>query len=384
MIKVYSVFGTRPEAIKMAALCKELNANQFIDHKIISTGQHKEMLAQVFDFFSLEPDIDLNIMRNSQSLTDITCNIMSALSELYAKEKPDLVLVHGDTTSSMATTLASYYAKIHVGHVEAGLRTGNLYSPFPEEGNRNITGRLAKFHFTPTENSKNNLLAENIIEENIFVTGNTVIDSLLLAESKILQNSYITISEKVKDIFSYNKIILVTGHRRENFGVGFIEICKALKEIANKYTDWKIVYPLHLNPNVKLVVTEMLSDIDNVVLIEPLVYSDFIYAMKRSYLILTDSGGVQEEAPSLGKPVLVMRDTTERPEALAAGTVKLVGACSDSIISGVSELIDDKDVYLKMTISNNPYGDGNASKRILSAILNFYGQKGNYERNIKK
>jgi UDP-N-acetylglucosamine 2-epimerase (non-hydrolysing) len=370
MKKIFTIFGTRPEAIKMAILCRELDKNPLIDHKLVSTGQHKEMLSQVFNFFEIKPSFDLAIMKAGQDLTDISCGVLQGLRDLFKLEKPDLVLVHGDTTSSMAAALAAFYAGIRVGHVEAGLRTFNLQSPFPEEANRTITGRLVSYHFAPTQQNKLNLLQEGI-DKNIIVTGNTVIDSLLYAKDKVTSfSSDINNSEIIELFKSHSKIILVTGHRRENFGEGFIQICEALAHLAQKFKDIAIVYPVHLNPNVQLPVQNLLSNLSNVYLIDPLSYPDFVYAMKKSYIILTDSGGVQEEAPSLGKPVLVMRDTTERPEAVEAGTVRLVGADKEKIFNGVSELLLDKRLYEKMSKLHNPYGDGKAVDRIISSLTN--------------
>jgi UDP-N-acetylglucosamine 2-epimerase (non-hydrolysing) len=370
MKKIFTIFGTRPEAIKMAILCRELDKNSFIDHRIVSTGQHKEMLSQVFEFFEIEPYFDLAIMQAGQDLTDITCGVLKGLRNLFSVEKPDLVLVHGDTTSSMAATLAAFYAGIPVGHVEAGLRTYNLQSPFPEEANRSITGRLADYHFAPTEQNRLNLLNEGI-QNRIIVTGNTVIDSLLYAKEKVKSFSCKITNPVIVDLFkTHPKIILVTGHRRENFGDGFIQICEALASLARQFQDIAIVYPVHLNPNVQRPVQDLLSGLSNVYLINPLSYPDFVYAMKMSYIILTDSGGVQEEAPSLGKPVLVMRDTTERPEAVAAGTVKLVGANKEKIYKGVAELLLDKMLYEKMSKMHNPYGDGKAVDRIIRSLTN--------------
>ena len=366
--KIFSVFGTRPEAIKMAVLCQKLNSAEGIEHKIVITGQHKEMLYQVMDFFDLKASYDFELMKPGQDLTDITSNVLLKLRDLFKDDKPDLVLVHGDTTTSFAATLASFYHQIPVGHIEAGLRTYNLASPFPEEANRSLIGRLATYHFAPTQINADNLNNEGI-KNNITITGNTVIDSLLYAKKKIDSFSDKITNQKLIDIFKSNaKIILVTGHRRENFGDGFLNICKALLKIAITFPEIKIVYPVHLNPNVQEPVNKLLKGISNIQLVPPMDYHDFIYAMKKSYIILTDSGGVQEEAPSLGKPVLVMRDTTERPEAVSAGSVKLVGAKENSIVEGISEILNNESIYKTMSKAHNPYGDGLATDRILKYI----------------
>jgi UDP-N-acetylglucosamine 2-epimerase (non-hydrolysing) len=322
------------------------------------------------DFFSIKADFDLNVMQPNQDLTDITSRILTGMRDLFKTEKPDWVLVHGDTTTCMATTLAAFYAGIKVGHVEAGLRTYNLKSPFPEEANRHITDRICQLHFAPTPLNKENLINELISEKSIVVTGNTVIDALLFAKDKVNGFTEKVTDERVSAVFeSDKKIILVTGHRRENFGDGFLQICEALKEIALRYPDLEIVYPVHLNPNVQKPVNEILQDIQNVHLIAPMDYADFVFAMKKSWAILTDSGGVQEEAPSLGKPVLVMRDTTERPEALAAGTVKLVGAVTKSIVDGIVLLYENGELYDSMSHAHNPYGDGKAVDKIVNRLL---------------
>jgi len=373
MKKVLIVFGTRPEAIKMAPLVKKLK-NYTNDFKvnICVTAQHREMLDQVLKIFEIVPEYDLNIMKKNQNLYDITSNVILNMKEVLEDFKPDIVLVHGDTTTTSAASLAAFYQKIKIGHVEAGLRTWNIYSPWPEEANRQITGVLANYHFAPTENSKNNLLKENKKEENILVTGNTVIDALFMVLEKI--NNDFALKEKIEHFFEdlninlNKKFILVTGHRRENFGEGFINICEALKTIALKNPDIDIIYPVHLNPNVRRPVNTILQNIKNVKLIEPLEYLKFVYLMSKSYIILTDSGGIQEEAPSLGKPVLVMRDTTERPEAVEAGTVKLVGTDKEKIITTVQELLENKDSYDKMSKAHNPYGDGKASERIVQFL----------------
>lgn len=375
MKTIMLVFGTRPEAIKMAPLVKEFQKypNDF-KTIVCVTAQHREMLDQVLNLFEITPDYDLDIMKPGQDLYEVTCNILMGLKGVLEKAKPDVVLVHGDTSTTLATSLAAFYQQIAVGHVEAGLRTGNIYSPWPEEGNRQVTGRLATYHFAPTETSGSNLLKENVDISNMIVTGNTVIDALLSVVSKIESDTqlasslYESVSQKGYAYNENKRLILVTGHRRENFGQGFLNICAALKELALKYPDVDIVYPVHLNPNVQKPVNEILSDVDNVFLIAPLDYEPFVYLMSRSYFILTDSGGIQEEAPSLGKPVLVMRDTTERPEALKAGTVKLVGTDSKKIIRECITLLEDKDAYLAMSKSHNPYGDGKACEKIVTYL----------------
>lgn len=373
--KVLLVFGTRPEAIKMAPLVKAFEKESSLESKVCVTAQHREMLDQVLEMFDIKPEYDLNIMKPGQDLFDVTSNVLLGLKDVLSDFKPDVVLVHGDTTTTSSASLAAFYNKIKVGHVEAGLRTGDIYSPWPEEANRQITGVLANYHFAPTTTSQNNLLKENKNPKDIIVTGNTVIDALFLALDKIENNQEL----KAKIVESINsqyklkndkKIILVTGHRRENFGDGFINICEALKTLANNNLDIDIVYPVHLNPNVQKPVKEILSNTSNVYLINPLQYEQFIYMMNKSYFIITDSGGVQEEAPSLGKPVLVMRDTTERPEALEAGTVKLVGTNPQIIIKEAQKLLDDENEYEKMSKAHNPYGDGKACDRIVEFIKN--------------
>ncbi len=369
-MKILTVFGTRPEAIKMAPLVKELNKVKEFESKVCVTAQHREMLDQVLEVFDIKPDYDLNIMKKNQDLFDVTSNILNGIKKILDDFKPDLVLVHGDTTTTFATALAAFYKKIDVGHVEAGLRTRNIYSPWPEEANRKLTGVLTKYHFAPTNTAKNNLLKEGIKEDNIVVTGNTVIDALFLVLEKIKNDK--NLENKIIKNFPFSildsQFILITGHRRENFGEGFINICEAIKELALKYPDINFIYPVHLNPNVRKPVNEILFDVGNVYLIEPLDYLPFVYLMSKSYLILTDSGGIQEEAPSLGKPVLVMRDTTERPEAVEAGTVKLVGTDKEKIVYEVSKLIEEKQEYDKMSKANNPYGDGKASKKIIKFL----------------
>ncbi len=375
MKKILIVFGTRPEAIKMAPLIKELQKHKSFNAKVCVTAQHRQMLDQVLEFFGIEPDFDLDIMKENQDLYDVTTEVLYGMKKVLNEFKPNIVLVHGDTTTTMAASLAAFYRKIVVGHVEAGLRTCNLYSPWPEEANRQITGVLANYHFAPTKTSKDNLLKENKEEKNIIVTGNTVIDAIFLALSQIknnksLENKIINeIERKIPNFdIQKSKFILVTGHRRENFGQRFINICKALKTLAINNPTIDIIYPVHLNPNVQQPVKKILSNIPNIHLLEPLQYEQFIYMMDKSFFIITDSGGVQEEAPSLGKPVLVMRDTTERPEAVEARTVKLVGTDKEKIIEEAQKLIDNKIEYEKMSRAHNPYGDGKASKRIVEFL----------------
>lgn len=370
-MKILCVFGTRPEAIKMAPLALALAADERFDAKVCVTGQHREMLDQVLKLFDIEPDFDLNIMKPRQDLTDITTAILQGMKLVFSEFKPDVVLVHGDTATTFAASLAAYYQQIPVAHVEAGLRTGNLYSPWPEEANRKLTGVLAKLHFAPTETSRGNLLREGIDPESIFVTGNTVIDALLDVVERLDQNSALKAEAAAPFNFiaSQRKLILVTGHRRENFGGGFERICQALVKVASEHPEVDIVYPVHLNPNVREPVNRLLAGISNIYLIEPLDYLPFIYLMCRSYIILTDSGGIQEEAPSLGKPVLVMRDTTERPEAVSAGTVRLVGTVTDDIAQALDHLLNDHVAYNTMTHAHNPYGDGKSCERILDALF---------------
>lgn len=369
-MKVLTVFGTRPEAIKMAPLIHALAQDTFFESRICVTAQHREMLDQVLELFGIEPDFDLNIMQPGQGLSEISCRILSGLKPVLEDFRPDLVLVHGDTSTTLMASLAAFYQRIPVGHVEAGLRTGDIYAPWPEEANRTLTGHLAQYHFAPTDSARLNLLKENVPDAAIKVTGNTVIDALFWVRDLIardpklnqpLQAQYGFLSEQ-------RKMILVTGHRRESFGGGFERICSALAAIAQRHPDVQIVYPVHLNPNVSEPVNRILSGIDNIFLIAPQNYLPFVYLMNRAYLILTDSGGIQEEAPSLGKPVLVMRDTTERPEALASGVVRLVGTDATKILNNVSELLTDESAYLAMSQAQNPYGDGHASQRILAAI----------------
>lgn len=372
-MKTLCVFGTRPEAIKMAPLIKALGARDHFDSRVCVTGQHREMLDQVLDLFGIVPDHDLDVMKPGQDLTDVTCTILSRLRDILIKEKPDVVLVHGDTSTTFATSLAAYYQRIPVAHVEAGLRTGNLYSPWPEEANRKLTGSIAAMHFAPTDTAKENLLREGVRPESITVTGNTVIDALLEVVSKIEKDEVST--RELSDQFSFlrdeARLVLITGHRRESFGSGFEQICEAISQVARERPNVDFVYPVHLNPNVREPVHRLLGGLDNVHLIDPLDYLPFVYLMNRSNIILTDSGGIQEEAPSLGKPVLVMRETTERPEAINAGTVRLVGTNMNRISSELTTLLTDEASYLKMSFAHNPYGDGNACERILNSLENF-------------
>lgn len=369
------VFGTRPEAIKMAPLALKLkqDINNF-ETKVCVTGQHRQMLDQVLDLFGLTPDFDLNLMKPGQTLSDVTSGVLKGLEGVFAEWLPDVVLVHGDTATTFAASLAAYYHKIKIGHVEAGLRTGDIYSPWPEEANRKLTGSLANYHFAPTQSSYNNLIKENINPHNITITGNTVIDALLNVKEKVETDRKIIADFKSQFSFldQSKKMILVTGHRRENFGQGFLNICQALANIAQKYSDVQIVYPVHLNPNVQKPVNELLSGISNINLIAPQDYLPFVYLMNQSYLILTDSGGIQEEAPSLGKPVLVMRDTTERPEAVEAGTVKLVGTDAVMIEKSVSELLEDTALYNQMAEAHNPYGNGLACEKIIQKLISSF------------
>ena len=380
MKKILLVFGTRPEAIKMAPLVIKLKQHHEFQTMVCVTAQHREMLDQVLDIFEIKPDYDLNIMQKGQDLYDITSRVLVGMRNVLNEAKPDLVLVHGDTTTSTAAALAAFYQQIPVGHVEAGLRTNNIYSPWPEEMNRQITGRIASIHFAPTELSRQNLLNENIDNQHIIVTGNTVIDALYLVVNKIntdknlenkIEKSILSNGYDVKRL-SERRLILITGHRRENFGDGFIRLCTAINDLTKKFPDVDFVYPMHLNPNVRKPIHEVfgenLNELGNIFFIEPLDYLNFVYMMEKSYLVLTDSGGIQEEAPGLGKPVLVMRDTTERPEALEAGTVKLVGTDYDKIVGEVSKLLTDNDYYNTMSQAVNPYGDGLACERIINAL----------------
>ena len=369
-MKVLTVFGTRPEAIKMAPLVHALNSDNRFKAKVCVTAQHREMLDQVLELFKIMPDYDLNLMKAGQTLPEVTSRILLELTPVLKEFKPDVVLVHGDTATTFAASLAAYYEQIAVGHVEAGLRTGNVYSPWPEEGNRKLTGALTKYHFAPTENSKANLLKENYSVENISVTGNTVIDALLLVKQQIEDNAELrnTLARQFPMLDESKKLILVTGHRRESFGGGFERICEALAQTAKAHPDTQILYPVHLNPNVQEPVKRILNDVNNVHLIEPQQYLPFVYLMNRSHIILTDSGGIQEEAPSLGKPVLVMRDTTERPEAVDAGTVKLVGTDVAKITSALNELLTNDESYKSMSRAHNPYGDGKACQRVCDIL----------------
>lgn len=381
MKKVLLVFGTRPEAIKMAPLVKELQKKNNIETIVCVTGQHRQMLDQVLQLFEIAPDYDLNIMQQGQDLYDVTSRVLVGMRDVLKESKPDIVLVHGDTTTSTAAALAAFYQQIPVGHVEAGLRTHNIYSPWPEEMNRQITGRIATYNFAPTPLSKANLLKEAVAEKSIIVTGNTVIDALYWVVDKIKEDQ--ALSKELKKMLALagydesrleqnKRMVLITGHRRENFGEGFINMCFAIKELANKYPNVDFVYPMHLNPNVRKpihqVFGENLENLGNIFFIEPLEYLSFVYLMEKSSIVLTDSGGIQEEAPGLGKPVLVMRDTTERPEALEAGTVKLVGTDYDKIVDGVSRLLDDSAYYEQMSRAVNPYGDGKACLRIVEIL----------------
>lgn len=370
-MKTLCIFGTRPEAIKMAPLVLALAADERFEAKVCVTGQHREMLDQVLGLFAITPDFDLNIMKPGQDLTDVTTAILQGLKAVLTEFKPDIVLVHGDTATTLAASLAAYYQQIPVAHVEAGLRTGNLYSPWPEEGNRKLTGALAKLNFAPTETSQANLLREGISAEDIMVTGNTVIDALLDVVKRLDQDPQLLEQASAPAAFlnPSRKMILVTGHRRESFGGGFERICQALMEVAQQHPEVDIVYPVHLNPNVREPVNRLLNGIGNIYLIPPLDYLPFVHMMTRAHIILTDSGGIQEEAPSLGKPVLVMRDTTERPEAVSAGTVKLVGTNTSDIVRELNRLLIDTAAYREMSYAHNPYGDGNSCQRILEALL---------------
>ena len=370
--KILLIFGTRPEAIKMAPLVKEFQKHpDTFDTRVCVTAQHREMLDQVLDFVQIKPDYDLDLMKPGQNLHGLTATIIESLKPILEEFIPDYVFVHGDTTTTMAGSIASFYSGAKVCHVEAGLRTNNKLSPFPEEINRQITGRICDYHFAPTETSKNNLLKENIAEDSILVTGNTVIDALIKSVEKVNENPSQFVQNLSKQLGN-QEVVLVTGHRRENHGGGFERICKALKRIAEDDTNRLIIYPVHLNPKVQEPVNRILSGISNIILIDPLAYQDFIWLMNRSKIIITDSGGVQEEAPSLGKPVLVMRDTTERPEAVDVGTVLLVGTNENLIVSKALDLLNNKDNFLKMSQLHNPYGDGLASKRIVKFIKSKY------------
>ena len=367
--RILIIFGTRPEAIKMAPVVKAFQDDERFITKVCVTAQHRDMLDQVLGLFAIEPDYDLDIMKQNQGLTGITCSILTGLEPVLQDFAPDRILVHGDTSTTFAASLAAYYQKIAVGHVEAGLRTHNIYSPWPEEANRKLTGALADLHFAPTSTARDNLLQENVLDKKISVTGNTVIDALCHVEESIKNNEQLRteLASRFPFIRTDKKIILVTGHRRESFGDGFENICQALKELAQR-EDIQIIYPVHLNPHVREPVNRLLKGIEHVRLIEPQDYLPFVYLMTLASIILTDSGGIQEEAPSLGKPVLVMRDTTERPEAVTAGTVKLVGTDKTKIINNVSLLLDDQEEYRKMSFAHNPYGDGKASQRIVDGV----------------
>ena len=369
-MKILTVFGTRPEAIKMAPLVHALQANRDLHSAVCITAQHREMLDQVLHLYEISPDYDLNIMRPGQGLTEITSGIINKMEPVLDDYQPDIVLVHGDTTTAFVSSLAAFYKQIPIGHVEAGLRTENLYSPWPEEANRKLTDALANYHFAPTAEAQMNLLAENVPAQKITITGNTVIDGLLWMKEKI-ENSPLLL-RRLRDLFRFlnpdKKLILLTAHRRESFGQGLENMCKALRTIALNHPDAEILYPVHPNPHVRQPVKRLLTGISNIHLIEPLEYPSFVYLMMQSYLILTDSGGIQEEAPSLGKPVLVMRDTTERPEAVAAGTVKLVGTDINKIVAAVSQLLEHQDAYDRMSRAHNPYGDGHACDRIINVL----------------
>ncbi|MDC1145864.1 UDP-N-acetylglucosamine 2-epimerase (non-hydrolyzing) [Candidatus Marinimicrobia bacterium] len=375
MKKILIVIGTRPEAIKMAPLIRSLkNENKLFEIKVCISGQHQSMLTQALDIFNINPDYNLDIMEPNQTLFTVTSKIIKKMEQVLSEFEPHLVLVHGDTTTTFAGAISSFYHKIPVGHIEAGLRTNNIYSPFPEELNRKLTSQIAALHLAPTQKSMDNLIKEGVSAEKIIITGNTVIDALFLTLEKINNNTDVK-KNILKDFAKkgyffpeYKRIILVTGHRRENFGTGFINICKALKELAINNSDVDIVYPVHLNPKVKIPVHKILGKISNIHLIEPLDYESFVYLMNQSHIIITDSGGVQEEAPSLGKPVLVMRENTERPEALKAGTVQLVGTKKELIVSEAQKLLDNEEKYSKMSLATNPYGDGNSSLRIVNFL----------------
>lgn len=373
-IKVLNVFGTRPEAIKMSPLVLALRDDEEFDSRVCVTGQHREMLDQVLEVFGIVPDYDLHAMKPSQSLSALAGTILFGLDSVFQEFLPDIVLVHGDTTTTVAASLAAYYHKVAIGHVEAGLRTGDLYSPWPEEGNRILTGGITSYHFSPTDGARDNLLKEGVSSSAIYVTGNTVIDALFDVLDRIKSNDVLSSElERKFDFLSAGKrVILVTGHRRESIGSGFSNICQALLDVVNAYDDVVVVYPVHLNPSVREPVLHMLGGVKDIYLMEPLDYIPFVYLMSKSFIILTDSGGVQEEAPSLGKPVLVMRDFTERPEAVMAGTVKLVGSGVETIVSGLRELLDSDDSYQAMSMAHNPYGDGTASTQIKSAILKLF------------
>ncbi len=369
-LKVMSVFGTRPEAIKMAPLVKELEKNNIIESKVCVTAQHREMLDQVLTLFNIVPDYDLNLMKRKQSLNSITTDVLNNLNDILSVEKPDMILVHGDTTTTFASALAAFYNKIKVGHVEAGLRTYDKYFPFPEEMNRKLTGAIADLHFAPTFRNRDNLLKEGVAKNDIFITGNTVIDAM----NYTVEEGYTFMNQVLNNISHNKKVIMVTAHRRENWGEGIENICKALLKIKDTNKDVEIVYLVHLNPIVRDVVFKYLDGIEGIHLLEPLDTKETHNLMKKSYFIMTDSGGIQEEAPHLGKPVLVLRDVTERPEAVQSGTVKLVGTDVEKILEEANSLINDEKAYAKMSKAINPYGDGKASERIVKAILNYFGK----------
>lgn len=377
--KACVVFGTRPEAIKMAPVVKALQQQPGVHCLVCVTGQHRQMLDQVLQLFAIVPDVDLDIMQAGQDLYDITSRVLLGMRDVLREHRPDVVLVHGDTTTCLAAGLAAFYAGIRVAHVEAGLRTGNLQAPFPEEANRSLVGRITRFHFAPTATARNNLLQENIDRKLIHVNGNTVIDALLWVREKLAQFDPVFWQQHLGAPLlarlqgSTARMVLITGHRRENFGQGFIDLCCAIRQLAQQNPDVVFVYPVHLNPNVQAPVREHLAGISNVFLIEPLEYLPFVFMMNRCYLVLTDSGGIQEEAPSLGKPVLVMREVTERPEAVEAGTVKLVGTDSDKIVSLTQQLLDDEAFYQRMSRAHNPYGDGQAAQRIVEVLCDSFG-----------
>lgn len=374
-LKVMTVFGTRPEAIKMAPVVLGLEAEKNIESIVCVTAQHREMLDQVLDLFKIDPDYDLNIMKPGQDLYDVTANALVGMRDVLQQANPDLVLVHGDTTTCFAAGLAAFYEGIKVGHVEAGLRTGDMQAPFPEEANRSLVGRIAYYHFAPTNTARRNLISENVDTESIIVTGNTVIDALLMVRDKVNDMPETIWSERFGEklytdiVDTERRLILITGHRRENFGQGFIDLCAAIKQLAEAHADWDLVYPVHLNPNVQKPVREILDGQNNIHLIDPLDYAPFVWLMDKSDLILTDSGGIQEEGPSLGKPVLVMRDVTERPEALEAGTVRLVGTNTQTIVNNVEDVMLNQSVYDVMSKAHNPYGDGKAVMNIIEKVL---------------
>jgi UDP-N-acetylglucosamine 2-epimerase (non-hydrolysing) len=372
--KVMLVFGTRPEAIKMAPLYHALRESSDFQTTVCVTAQHRQMLDQVLKVFEVIPDIDLDLMKPGQDLFDVTASVLLGMRDVFRQHRPDVVLVHGDTTTTLATAMAAFYAGVPVGHVEAGLRTHDVYAPFPEEFNRQVASRVTRWHFAPTSFSKQNLLAEHVPDEKVTVTGNTVIDALLWVLDRIESNSdrRAAIADFLNDRLSFDwrdtRFVLITGHRRENFGDGFLQICEGIKELAKRYPTVHFVYPVHLNPNVQQPVKEILEGLGNVHLIDPLDYEPFVLLLKHSYIVLTDSGGIQEEAPSLGKPVLVMRDVTERPEAIDAGTVRLVGANRERIVKNICELLDNEDSYRSMSRAHNPYGDGKACARIIDVL----------------